>query len=295
MTRHVIVCGTTVSINAETVAPFLPDRVTIYTVDNSASARRRAQALSVVMEASLGCVVTIIGGRKPSMAELSDAYALVTEHEGLAGAARRTHPLLHVAPFAAERREPSTLFIVSTDAVFRPRIEDPDIVEQWTLENTEIAYNRHAPGRFALGDWDIRVARIHGVVGASWAIGMGLDRGTAEEVENRLPHTSKHGTTVPGAWTPDDVANAIQQVTEAIAGHTVGFDRIQIVMGPQEQEDGFVERMMDRLTGQLAGIPVSCRVTSRLGIEERDVQALIPLDELTVPEPWTAFETDGPL
>nr|WP_017202713.1 hypothetical protein [Microbacterium barkeri] len=292
MTRHVVICGVSTSLKAETVAPFLPDRVTIYAMDKSAGARRRVQALSAFVEASLGCPVAIGEGHTPSVAELGDAYALVTENEGLAEAARSAHPLLHVVPFSSAEREASTLFIVSADAVFRPYLADPDIVEQWTLENSEIAVNRHAPGRFALGDWDIRAARMHGVVGASWALALGADEQSAGEVVSRLPHTSEHGTIVPPAWDADDVANGIRHAADLISAREARFDRVQIVLGPQQ--DGFVEQMMDRLAW-LMDVPVSCHVTSRLGIEERDVQALIPLNELTVPQPWTAFEADGPL
>lgn len=295
MTRTIILHTTASRMRPEAVSAYLPDRVILAQRHRSRGADRRAHLAAALIEATLGVTVDVADAALTVEAvQESGAAVVLTDDSSMELALAFNAPEVEVRGVTATHEAPSTLLIVSLDAVFPQAIADPDIVEQWTIANSEVTVNRHLAGHFALGDWDIRLARLTGVAGALWTLIIAPEGCEVDTVVNRLPG-AKNGSIASRNWVGDDVANDIHHAAGLIAARFGdSFERIQVVVPPQH--DDFVERMTDRLrTDLFLGVPVSTHVTSRLGIEERDIQALIPLDELAMPQPWTAFETDGPV
>lgn len=294
MTRTLILHTTASRMKPEAVSAYAPDRVILAQRHRSRGADRRAHLAAALIEATLGVVVDVAD--EPLTIETvraSGAAVVLTDDASLELSLRFGMPDLEVGgvPVAAEK--PSTLLVISLDAVFPQVISDPDIVEQWAIDNSEVTVNRYLPGHFALGDWDTRLARLTGVAGALWTLIIAPVGCDVDTVVNRLPG-GKNGSIANHGWTGEDVANDIRHAADIIGQRGDSFERVQVVLGAQEGD--FVEQMTARLrTDGFLGLPVSCHVTSRLGIEERDIQALRPLDDMTVPEPWTRSDADGPL
>jgi hypothetical protein len=295
MTRTVILHTTASRMKPEAVSAYLPDRVILAQRHRSRGADRRAHLAAALIEATLGVTVDVADVPLTiDTVRASGADVVLTDDTSMELALRFGMPDLEVGGVTAAVGKPSTLLVISLDAIFPQAISDPDIVEQWVIDNSEVTVNRYLPGHFALGEWDIRVARLAGVVGALWTLIIAPDGYDVDTVENRLPG-GKNGSIANHRWAGDDVANDIHHAAGLIADKFGdAFERVQVVVAPQR--GGFVEQMTARLRKDcFTEVPVDCHVTSRLGIEERDIQALIPMEERTVAEPWTAFEADGPL
>ena len=295
MTRTIILHTTASRMRPEAVAAYLPDRVILSQRHRSRGADRRAHLAAALIEATLGVTVDVADAALTVEAvRESGAAVVLTDDSSIELALAFNMPEVEVHGVAATREAPSTLLIVSLDAVFPQTIADPDIVEAWTMKNSEVTVNMNLLGHFAFGDWDIRLARLAGVVGALWTLIIAPEGYEVDTAVNRLPG-GKTGSVASKAWAGDDVANDIHHaagIIESDFGDT--FERVQVVVPPQRGD--FVEQMTKRLrTDLFLGMSVSTHVTSRLGIEERDIQALTPLDERTAPTPWTPFETGGPL
>ena len=292
MTRTIILHTTASRMRPEAVVAYLPDRVILAQRDRSRGADRRAHLAAALLEATLGVVVDVADS--PLTVEAvrkSGAAVVLTDDSSMELALAFNVPEVKVGGVIAAHETPVTLLAVSLDAVFPNVIEDPDIVEQWTIANSEVTVNRHLPGHFALGDWDIRLARLAGVTGALWTVILAPNGVEMEWVRKRMP--GKCGSAGCETWAGGDVANAIHHTAGLIAsefGQT--FKRVQVVVPPQRSD--FVEQMTSRLrTDLFLGLPVGVHVTGRLGIEERDIQALIPPSEQVVPSVWEPHGTGG--
>lgn len=293
MTRTLILHTTASRMKPEAVSAYRPDRVILAQRHRSRGADRRAHLAAALIEATLGVVVDVAD--EPLTIETvraSGAAVVLTDDSSMELALRFGMPDLEIGSVTAATEKPSTLLVISLDAVFPQAISDPDIVEQWTIDNSEVTANRHFPGHFALGDWDIRLARLTGVVGALWTVVIAPDGYEVETVVDRLPG-GKNGSIADHTWAGEDVANDIRHAADIIAAkHGDTFERVQVVIAPQR--GGFVEQMTARLRETLfLGVPVDCHVTSRLGIEERDIQALIPAAEQDAATAWEPHETGG--
>lgn len=295
MTRTLILHTTASRMKPEAVSAFAPDRVILAQRHRSRGADRRAHLAAALIEATLGVLVDVaVEPLTIEAVRASGAAVVLTDDTSMELSLRFGMPDLEVGGVPVVTEKPSTLLVISLDAVFPQVISDPDIVEQWAIDNSEVTVNRYFPGHFALGDWDTRLARLTGVAGALWTLIIAPVGYDVDTVENRLPG-GKTGSIPSENWAGDDVANDVHHAAGLIAEKFGdSFERIQVVIAPQHGD--FVEQMTVRLRETLfLGLPVDCHVTSRLGIEERDIQALRPLDDTTVPEPWTRSDADGPL
>lgn len=293
MTRTLILHTTASRMKPEAVSAYRPDRVILAQRHRSRGADRRAHLAAALIEATLGVAVDVAG--EPLTIETvraSGAAVVLTDDSSMELSLRFGMPDLEVGGVVAAAEKPSTLLVISLDAIFPQVVSDPDIVEEWTLSHSEITTNRYFPGHFALGDWDIRLARLRGAVGALWTLIIGPDGYDVETVVDRLSGGKKGSITNHG-WTGEDVANDIRHAADIITEkHGDRFERVQVVVPPQHGD--FVEQMTTRLrTDLFVGLPVSTHVTSRLGIEERDIQALIPPSERVEPTVWEPHETGG--
>jgi hypothetical protein len=293
MTRTVILHTTASRMKPEAVSAYLPDRVILAQRHRSRGADRRAHLAAALIEATLGVTVDVADAPLTiDTVRASGAAVVLTDDTSMELALRFGMPDLEIAGVTVAVERPSTLLVISLDAIFPQAIGDPDIVEQWVIDNSEVTVNRYLPGHFALGDWDIRLARLAGVVGALWTLVIAPVGYDVDTVKSRLPG-GKKGSIPSENWAGDDVANDIRHAADTIASeYGTSFERIQVVIAPQHGD--FVEQMSDRLcTDGFLGVPVGCHVTSRLGIEERDIQALVPMEERTAPTAWEPHETGG--
>lgn len=293
MTRTLILHTTASRMKPEAVSAYRPDRVILAQRHRSRGADRRAHLAAALIEATLGVIVDVAD--EPLTIEAiraSGAAVVLTDDSSMELSLRFGMPDLEVGGVVAAAEKPSTLLVISLDAIFPQAISDPDIVEEWTLRNSEVTVNRYLPGHFALGDWDTRLARLAGVAGALWTLIIAPVGYDVDTVVNRLPG-GKNGSIANHRWMGGDVANDIHHAAGIIAErHGDTFERVQVVVPPQRGD--FVEQMTTRLrTDLFLGVPVGTHVTSRLGIEERDIQALIPPTERVEPTVWEPHETGG--